>query len=285
MSCSWAWPAARGGCRRSDGAARRRPGTVRVAGIVLKWLRADKQANYARAVPLIRQAAAHGARIVCTTECFLDGYAIDDKSIPLDTYRAMSARRQSLTERTSASSPRWPGRSEHLPDRRHAGGRRHAGTDAAALIGPDGRLIGKYHKQYLEHEVLRNTPGHDSSVFQTAFGKLGVMICADRRLRVVVKHFCERRGGFLICPSGGMFGPKRNDPILQARSKENGKYIVFVHPAEFLVTGPDGTIRADHSGGQARDLAGRGRQRRRFQPGALFRSPVAGQAGDLLTVR
>jgi len=31
-----------------------------------------------------------------------------------------------------------------------------------------------------------------------------------------------------------MFGPKSNDPILQARSRENSKYIVFVHPAEFL---------------------------------------------------
>ena len=39
-----------------------------------------------------------------------------------------------------------------------------------------------------------------------------------------------------------MFGPERNDPILQARSRENGKTIIFVHPAEFLVTGPDGKI-------------------------------------------
>jgi len=50
------------------------------------------------------------------------------------------------------------------------------------------------------------------------------------------------RAEFLLCPSGGMFGPKLNDSILQARSKENGRYIVFVHPCEFLVTGPDGTI-------------------------------------------
>ena len=46
----------------------------------------------------------------------------------------------------------------------------------------------------------------------------------------------------MLCPSGGMFGPKSNDPILQARSRENKKYIVFVHPAEFLVTGPDGSV-------------------------------------------
>ena len=41
---------------------------------------------------------------------------------------------------------------------------------------------------------------------------------------------------------GGAFRPDRNDHILQSRSQENGKYIVFVHPAEFLVTGPDGEI-------------------------------------------
>ena len=63
--------------------------SVRVAGIVLKWLRTDKAANFRRAEPMIHQAAAAGAQIVCTTECFLDGYAIADKSIPLQTYREL----------------------------------------------------------------------------------------------------------------------------------------------------------------------------------------------------
>ena len=44
------------------------------------------------------------------------------------------------------------------------------------------------------------------------------------------------------CPAGGMFGPRRNDPILQARSRESGRHIVFVHPAEFLVTSPNGDV-------------------------------------------
>jgi hypothetical protein len=61
-------------------------GTVRVAGIVLKWVRADKEANFRRVEPMIREAATHGALIVCTTECFLDGYAIADKSIPLEKF-------------------------------------------------------------------------------------------------------------------------------------------------------------------------------------------------------
>ena len=53
---------------------------------------------------------------------------------------------------------------------------------------------------------------------------------------------CERGAEILLCPSGGMFGAKNNDPLLQACSQENRKHIVFVHPAEFLVTCPEGTI-------------------------------------------
>ena len=73
------------GCAPAPGAPPPPSGTVRVAGIVLKWIRGDKEANWRRAEPMIREAAANGARIVVTTECFLDGYAIADKSIPIET--------------------------------------------------------------------------------------------------------------------------------------------------------------------------------------------------------
>jgi predicted amidohydrolase len=217
-----------------------RPQTVRVAGIVLKWLRGDKEANYRRAEPLVRQAAAKGAKIVCTTECFLDGYAIADKSIPLDQYRALGE-----------AVPGGPyfrklaGLAKELKVYLVAGMLEADGDaryNTAALIGPDGALVGKYHKQHLEHEAVRNTAGADSTVFQTPLGKMGLMICADRRLPELVKVYRERSAAFLLCPSGGMFGEKINDPILQARSRENRLHIIFVHPAEFLVTGPDGAV-------------------------------------------
>jgi predicted amidohydrolase len=68
------------------------------------------------------------------------------------------------------------------------------------------------------------------------------MICADRTDAEIVRRLCANGAEVLLCPSGGMFGPKSNDPIVQARSRENGVPIAFVHPAEFLVTGPDGAI-------------------------------------------
>ena len=73
--------------------------SVRVAGIVLKWVRGDKAANYNRVEPMIREAAAGGARIICTTECFLDGYAIADKGIPWRPIARSASR--SLTARTA----------------------------------------------------------------------------------------------------------------------------------------------------------------------------------------
>lgn len=214
--------------------------TVRVAGIVLKWIRGDKEANFRRAEPLIRQASRGGAQIVCTTECFLDGYAIADKSIPLDTYCALGE--------PIPDGPYFR-RLARLADELNihlVAGMLEADGDkrfnTAVLVDPDGKLAGKYRKQKLGHELVRNTPGGESSVFDTPYGKLGVMICADRTEAGIVRNFCARGADFLICPSGGMFGPVKNDPILAARSRENNVSIVFVHPAEFLVTAPGGRI-------------------------------------------
>jgi len=218
------------------------PGQVRVAGIVLKWLRTDKEANYSRAEALIERAARGGAQIVCTTECFLDGYAIKDKTIRLDEYRALGE-----------PIPRGPfyQRLAKLADRLDlwlVAGMLEADGDewynTAVLINAEGDLAGRYRKHKLEHELVRNTPGNQTPTFDTPFGRVGIMICADRRDPELVNRLCESRPSLLICPSGGMFGPKSNDPIVQARSKENRIPILFVHPAEFLVTGPEGDVQS-----------------------------------------
>jgi predicted amidohydrolase len=214
--------------------------TVRVAGIVLKWVRADKEANYHRVEPLIREAVQKGAKIVCTTECFLDGYAIADRSIPLDDYRRLG---EPIPD--GPYCKRLAALAGELKIHLIAGLTEADGEaiyNTAALFGPDGKLLGKYHKQKLEHESVRNTAGSTASVFPTPYGKVGLMICADRTEPGIVGKICGKGADLLICPSGGMWGPKNNDHILQARSRENHIPIVFVHPAEFLVTGPDGSI-------------------------------------------
>lgn len=218
------------------------PSTLKVAGIVLKWIRGDKAANFNRIEPLIREAAAHGAEVVCTTECFLDGYAIADKSIPLETYRALGE--------PIPDGP-WYKKLASLADELDihlVAGLTEADNElrynVAVLVGPDGSLIGKYRKHRLQHELVRNTPGNSTPSFTTPRARIGMFICADRREPQLVSAICRDGADFLLCPSGGMFGPARNDAFLQDRSRENGKWIVFVHPAEFLVTDPSGTIQS-----------------------------------------
>ena len=209
-----------------------------MAGVVLKWLRTDKEGNYRRAEPMIREAATNGAKIVITTECFLDGYAIADKTIPLENYRALGEPIPGGIYYRRLAALAKDLRIHLIAGLTEADGEVRYNT--AVLIGPDGMLAGKYRKQKLEHELVRNTPGDTCPVFLTPYGKLGIMICADRREPNLVKKFSAAGADFLICPSGGMFGPKNNDPIVQARSQENQIPIVFVHPAEFLVTDREG---------------------------------------------
>jgi predicted amidohydrolase len=216
--------------------------TVRVAGIVLKWVRADKEANYRRIEPLVREAAQHGARLIVTTECFLDGYSAEDWTVSQKDYRALGE--------AIPGGPyfqRLAGLARELKIYLVAGILERDGQhffNTAVLIGPDGTLLGKYHKQRMDEEIARNTPGKVSTVHDTPFGKMGILICADRRYPDVVRRFRENGAEFLICPSGGMFGTKKNDAIVQTRSKESQLPIIFVHPAEFLVTNTDGSILA-----------------------------------------
>lgn len=219
------------------------PATVRVAGIVLKWLRTDKDANLRRVEPMIREAATNGAKIVCTTECFLDGYAIADKSIPLEQYRALGEPIPDGKYFQHLAALAKELKIHLIAGMTEADG--EARFNTSVLLGPDGALIGKYRKQKLQHELVRNTPGTNSPIFTTPYGRVGIMICADRTEASIVQRFCTAGADFLICPSGGMFGPKSNDPIVQARSRENRIHIIFTHPAEFLVTGPDGSILAN----------------------------------------
>src|SRR5215475_4722884 len=113
--------------------------TVRVAGIVLKWVLADKEANYRRVEPLIREAAAGGAKIVCTTECFLDGYAIADESIPLEDYRALG---EPIPDGAYFRKLADLARELHI---HLIAGMHEADGDlrfnTAVIIGPDGRLL------------------------------------------------------------------------------------------------------------------------------------------------
>ncbi len=224
-----------------------KPRSVRIAGVVLKWLRADKEANYRRGAKMIREAAAGGAKIVVTSEGFLDGFMNGDRTIPLSTYR-------SLAERIPSGEyyKRFSDLAKELKIHLAIG---MAEFDAGhtyntvAFIGPDGSLIGKHRKVKMNpFEAIRDTPGETATVLDTPYGRVGFRTCYERAFADLVKQTCDAGADFVLFASGGTFGPG-NTRMIQARARENGRYMIFVHPTQFLVTGPDGSVAKEETVG------------------------------------
>lgn len=95
--------------------------------------------------------------------------------------------------------------------------------NAAVLFGPDGKLIGKYRKVCLPHaEVQRGVmPGREYPVFQTALGKIGLMVCYDGFFPEVARELTKNGAEVIAWPVWGC------DPLLaQARANENRVYLV-----------------------------------------------------------
>ncbi len=99
----------------------------------------------------------------------------------------------------------------------------HLVYNTAVLLGPDGKLIGKYRKVCLPHgEVEKGiAPGHDYPVFDTAFGKVGLMVCYDGFFPEVARELGNRGAEVIAWPVWGC------DPLLaRARARENHVYLV-----------------------------------------------------------
>ncbi len=214
--------------------------TVRVAGIVLKWIRGDRSSNYSNAETLIREAAAHGAQIVCTPECFLDGYSIRDESLNMSAFRE-------LAEPVPGGeySNRLAELARELDIHLIAALTERDGEqvyNTAVLIGPKGKVLGKYRKHFLwGYEKSKYSPGATFPTFETRHGKIGMMICFDRRHSAAMTELVKNNVDLVFCPAGGGFGDE-NDRCVAQRSKEGQVPIVFVHPIEFLVTSGEGTV-------------------------------------------
>jgi predicted amidohydrolase len=93
----------------------------------------------------------------------------------------------------------------------------------AVLIGPDGKLQGKYRKTSLTagEREMGLAPGDSYPVFPTRFGKVGLMVCYDGFFPEVTRHLAENGAEVIAFPVYGC------DPVLTAADAcANGVYIV-----------------------------------------------------------
>ncbi|HLA40885.1 MAG TPA: carbon-nitrogen hydrolase family protein, partial [Candidatus Glassbacteria bacterium] len=99
----------------------------------------------------------------------------------------------------------------------------HAVYNTAVLIDRQGRVAGKYRKVYLPREEIEAgcTPGDDYPVFDTDFGRIGMMICWDLQYADPARALAVQGAEIVFCPIWG-----GNAVLAQARAIENQVYLV-----------------------------------------------------------
>jgi predicted amidohydrolase len=100
---------------------------------------------------------------------------------------------------------------------------RHLIYNVAVLIGPDGRILGKYRKVTLPRTEIEGgvTPGEEYPVFDTRFGKVGLMVCYDGFFPEVARQLSNRGAEIIAFPVWGC-----NPLLAAARACENHVFLV-----------------------------------------------------------
>lgn len=141
----------------------------------------EKEANILKAIELIKEAAAKGAKIICLQELFASLYFcnLEDydnfslaEPVPGPTTRRLQKLAAELDVVIIAS----------LFEKRSRG----LYHNTAAVIDADGTFLGKYRKNHIPddpgfYEKFYFTPGDTGySVFLTKYARIGVLICWDQ---------------------------------------------------------------------------------------------------------
>ncbi len=186
---------------------------VRLAAVHYRPSGKSPQQNNAEYAPLIAQAAAQKADLVVLGE-----------TIP---YVGVRKKPHEVAESVPGPSTEYFGalaakHKLHIVTCVYENDK-HIIYNTAALLGPDGKLIGKYRKVCLPHSEIENgvTPGSDYPVFDTSLGKIGLMICYDGFFPEVARELTNNGAEIIAWPVWGC-----NPLLARARACENHVYVV-----------------------------------------------------------
>lgn len=211
-------------------------------GLVQMSCTADVNDNLAKAIAKTREAAAQGAQIVCLQELFKSLYFCDvedhanfslGEAIPGPTTEVLSelAKELGIVIIASLFEKRAPGLYHNT----------------TAVLDADGSYLGKYRKMHIPddpgyYEKFYFTPGDlGYKVFQTKFGKLGVLICWDQWYPEAARITSLMGAEILFYPTAIGWDVNEQDPaisqeqynawqtIQRSHSVANGVYVVSVN--------------------------------------------------------
>ena len=235
------------------------PNLIKVAAIQMSCIPHDKEANVENALRHIEATSKSGAKLLVLPEIFTMGYHClterntkyfdEAEPIPGPTTRAIGAKAKEY------------GVYVVTPIFERAGPGNYYNT--AALIGPEGNVVGKYSKTHiplsgggaLEKYYFR--PGSEFPVFETEYGKVGIIICYDRLFPEPFRILAIKGADIVLVPATIFPRPEPTvsedwNFVARTRAVENGVFAVFVNRSgeeggrkyfgHSLIVNPDGVI-------------------------------------------
>lgn len=232
---------------------------LKIASLMFKPVKWDKDVNLLQLDKAIRKARADGAELIVTPEGALEGYVVNQ------VIRASGQARSELAKRfNELAEPRdglyirhFQKLSRELEVYLVLGflevdqGKTY---NTAVLIDPNGTITGKYRKTHFAQgystgdkkgdNPVGYTRGTKYPVFNVKSSSIGIMICYDRRVPEVAGRLVRNGAEMIINPSYGMMGDC-NREFISARAKENNVPVLFVHPEQTVFSDEHGKIQSD----------------------------------------
>jgi N-carbamoylputrescine amidase len=201
----------------------------------------DGEINLAKAVAGIRQAADAGARIVCLPELFRSPYFCQRQDPKL--YDLAEAIPGPTTERLSRAAKETGAVVVGSIFERRTAGVYH---NTAVVFDADGSILGLYRKMHIPDDPLYFekyyfTPGDlGFQAFQTAFGRIGVLVCWDQWYPEGARLTALQGAQLLLYPTAigwhprekAEFGVRQHDAwelIQRSHALANGVFVAAVN--------------------------------------------------------
>lgn len=165
--------------------------SIRIAIVQFYITHLDPEKNFQRIERFMKQASDEGANIVVFPEDCITGSIFGDLS-KLDQGQSNKMRFQTLAKKY------------HIDV---VTGSSMEGTDegnfnTSYYINAEGEVLGMYRKNHLypsEYKFL--SPGTEAPVFETAYGKVGIVICWDMLFPEIFQRLKAQGVQMIFCPS------------------------------------------------------------------------------------
>lgn len=165
--------------------------SIRICIVQFQITHLDREKNFQRIEQFMKQAADEGANIVVFPEDCITGSIFGDLS-KLDRGQSNKKHFQTLAKKY------------HIDV---VTGSSMEGTDegnfnTSYYINAEGEVLGMYRKNHLypsEYKFL--SPGTEAPVFETAYGKAGIVICWDMLFPEIFQRLKAQGVQMIFCPS------------------------------------------------------------------------------------